>query len=118
MTITVHLPNLLNEIVLLSILAGALSLYDGILRTRSSKILGIIEVIVAVLILISIFFSFGVTIPIATLVIVLEVVLIIAAVFRGGMRRGTVAVTVLALVFNSLLLLVLLGWLHIPFLKG
>jgi len=116
MTITLHIPDLLDQIVLLSILAGAFSLYDGILRSRSSKLLGIVEVIVAVLMLVSIFFDFGLSIPLTTLAIVLEVVLLIATFFRGNMKRGTIAVTVLALVFTTLLLLTLFGWLKLPFL--
>jgi hypothetical protein len=117
MTITLHIPDLLNQIVLLSILAGAFSLYDGILRSRSSKLLGIIEIIVAVVLLLSVFFDFGLDVPLKTLAIILEVLLVFLTIFRGGMRRGTITVTVLALVFSSLLLLSVLSWLNLPFLN-
>ncbi len=116
MTITLHIPDLLGQLVLLSILAGAFSLYDGILRARSSRLLGVIEIVVAVVLLLSVFFDFGLDVPLATLAIVLEIVLVFSTIFRGSMRRGTIAVTVLALVFSSLLLLSVLGWLKLPFL--
>lgn len=114
MTITLHIPDLLSQVILLSILAGAFALYDGIIRARHSKLLGIVEIIVAVLMLVSIFFDFGIDIPLTTLAIVLEVVLLIATFFRRGMRRGSIAITVLALVFTSLLVLTVLGWLDLP----
>ena len=117
MTITLHIPDLLNQIVLLSVLAGAFSLYDGILRARSNKLVGIIEIIVAVVLLLSVFFNFGIDVPLKTLAIVLEVLLVFLTIFRSGMRRGTIAVTVLALIFSSLLLLSVLGWLKLPFLS-
>jgi hypothetical protein len=116
MTITLHIPDLLNQVVLLSLLAGAFSLYDGILRSRGSKLLGIIEIIVAVLMLVSIFFEFGINVPLTTLAVVLEIVLLIGAFWRGRMKRGSVAVTIIALIVNSLLLLTLFFALNLPIL--
>lgn len=118
MTITLHLPNLLDEIVLLSLIAGLLAVYDGVLRLRSSKLIALIEIIVAALVLLSVFFDFGINIPLVILAIILEIVLFVSAVFRGDMRRGTVGISVLALVATTLLLTSVLGWLDIPFLRG
>jgi len=116
MTLTLHIPDLLNQVVLLSLLAGAFALYDGILRSRGNKLLGIVEIVVAVLMLVSIFFDFGINVPLTTLAIVLEVILVIAAIWRGKMKRGTVAVTIIALVVTSLLLLTLFFGLDLPIL--
>lgn len=118
MTVVLHVPDLLDQVVLLSVLAGVFALIDGISRFRGSAVLAIVEIVVAALLLASIFFDFGVDIPLITLAIVLEVVVIICAIFHRRMRRGTIVVTVLAVVFTSALLLVLLGWLTIPFLHS
>jgi hypothetical protein len=116
-TITLHIPDLLNWTVLLSIAAGALSLWDGILRTRSSRLLGVIEIVVAALLLASIFFDFGVSIPLTTLAIVLAIVLLVGVFLRGGTRHGSIAVTIVALVVTLALVLTLIGWLTLPALR-
>jgi hypothetical protein len=49
--------------------------------------------------------------------IVLEIVLILLLIFRGSVRRGFAAITVVALILNTILLFTTLGWLHIPWLN-
>lgn len=114
MTLTIHIPDLLNWTVLLSIAAGVFGLWDGIMRFRSSKLLAVVEIVVSVLMLASIFFDFGISVPLITLALVLLVVLLVSVFFRGNMRSGSIAVTVIALVVDALLVLTLLGWLTLP----
>ncbi|MFT4123858.1 MAG: hypothetical protein QM635_08500 [Microbacteriaceae bacterium] len=118
MTITLHLPDLLEWTVLLSVAAGVFGLWDGVLRLRGSRLLGIVEVVVAALMLSSIFFDFGLSIPLTTLAVVLVVVLVVSVFLRGDLHSGSIAVTVIALVATALLLLTLLGWLQLPSLRG
>jgi hypothetical protein len=115
MTITFTLPDLLSTGVILTVLAAGFSLYDGIARSRGkgNTVLPVVEIILAALLLASVFFELPIDVPKLTLVILLEVLLVLLAVSRGG-GKGSLGVTIGAIVFNSLLLLTLLGWLTLP----
>lgn len=102
----------LSWIFIITVLAAGLALFDGIGRMRGrggSNILAIIEIVAAILMLISIF----VTIPGGTLLfaIILEVVLLLLLFIRG---RGISIITVIALILNTIVIVLALGWVTIP----
>jgi hypothetical protein len=111
---------MITLITLVALAAGVLALVDGILRVRGrgTAVLAVIEIIVAVLFLIAFIppLAAVITIDIAlrTLAIVLLVVLVLQLILRGSTRRGSVAITVIALVLLALWLVVNLGWISIP----
>lgn len=84
---------------------GVLALVDGITRTRGgAAVLAVIQIIVAVLFLLSLFvvglpLTIGdveFTSPILGLILV--ILLLIQLVFRGGTRRGGIALTLIAII--------------------
>lgn len=111
---------MITLITLVALAAGVLALVDGILRVRGrgTAVLAVIEIIVAVLFLIAFIPPLAaiITIDIAlrTIAIVLLVVLVLQLILRGSTRRGSVAITVVALVLLVLWLVVNLGWISIP----
>ncbi|MCU1579314.1 MAG: hypothetical protein JWP19_1518 [Rhodoglobus sp.] len=108
----------INLLFIITILAGALSLYDGIARIRgrgSNSILAIAEIVFAALLLVSVFVTFPAPLGLLTWAILLEIALVLVLVLRGGAsRRGVWVVTIIALVLNTIVVLVNLGWLHVP----
>jgi hypothetical protein len=107
----------INLLFIVTILAGALSLYDGIARVRGrggSSIIAIAEIVFAALMLVSLFVAFPAPLGLLTWAILLEIALILILVLRGGGRRGVWIVTIIALILNTIVVLVNLGWLHIP----
>lgn len=107
----------INLLFVITILAGALSLYDGIVRIRgrrASSILAIAEIFFSALLLVSLFVAFPAPLSLLTWAILLEIALVLALVLRGGVRRGAWVVTIIALVLNTIVVLVNLGWLHVP----
>lgn len=107
----------LSWLLIITILAALLALWDGISRLRgrrSSSILAIAELVFAVLMLLSVFFAFPA--PLGTLLFaaVLEVILLLILLVRGAGGKGSVSVTVIALILNSVVVLIALGWLTIP----
>ncbi|MEP6481716.1 MAG: hypothetical protein ABJA94_06875 [Rhodoglobus sp.] len=106
-----------NLLLIITILAGALGLYDGIVRIRgrrASTVIAVAEIVFAALLLVSAFVAFPAPLTLLTWAILLEVALLIALFLRGGIRRGAWVVTIVALVLNTIVVLVNLGWLHIP----
>ena len=95
----------LTLMFVIAVIAGILALVDGITRTRGgAAILAILEVIVAILFLVSLFV---VGLPIAIggveftaplLGLILVILLLIQLAFRGGTRRGGVAITLIAII--------------------
>jgi hypothetical protein len=99
------------------IIAGTavLALVDAVQRLRhrgSSTVLAVIELVLGV----ALGLTFFVVLPAPTLTIAiaLEVVLVLSLVFRGKGGRRSPNLTVIALILNTLVLLVTLGWIAVP----
>ena len=90
---------------IIALIGGVLALVDGITRTRGgAAVLAVLEIIVAVLFLASLFI---VGLPIAIggvefttplLGLILVIILLIQLAFRGGTKRGGVAITLIAII--------------------
>ncbi|MFZ2964933.1 MAG: hypothetical protein WA006_09650 [Rhodoglobus sp.] len=108
----------INLLFVITILAGALAVYDGIARLRGRRsggsIIAVAEIVFAALVLLSLFIAFPAPLGLLTWALLLEVALVVALVLNGGVRRGTWVVTIIALVLNTIVVLVNLGWLHVP----
>ncbi|MHB1172515.1 MAG: hypothetical protein ACYCZY_08470 [Lacisediminihabitans sp.] len=107
----------LSWLFIVTVLAAALSVYDGITRLRSKRsnsILAIAELVFAALMLISIFVAFPAPLSTFLFSLVLEVILVVILVFRGTGRKGVSTVTLIALILNSVVVLIAAGWLRIP----
>ena len=105
----------LSFLLILIIIVAALAIFDGISRLRgrgSGTIVGVLEILLGALLLISQF------VPALAIVApwfwsaLLEIVLVIAVIVRG--RGRSWVVTIIALLLNTVLLLVLFGWLTVP----
>lgn len=103
----------LSWLLIIALVGGALALVDGILRLRGrggSTIIGVIEIIVAALFLLSLFLP---AIPWGSLVLgVVTLVVLVVALFLGGRTRRSI--TIAALVFLAVWLVLLNRWLVIP----
>jgi O-antigen ligase len=102
-------------LTIIQILAAALALFDGASRLRGRKtnsLLAIAELVFAVLMLLAIFNFLAPYLQIFA--IILEVVLILILVFRGSGRKGVSTITILALVLNTIVVVISLGWIAIP----
>lgn len=98
----------------IAVVGGALALLDAILRVRGrGSILAVIQIIAAALFLLSLFFT-GIPWGPPTLAIVTAVLLVVGLIVRGGTRRGSIAVTVIALILLLLWLLLQFDWIVIP----
>lgn len=107
----------LSWLLIITILAAALALFDGISRVRGrggSSVLAIAELLFAALMLLSIFFAFPKPLGTFAFALVLEVILILILLVRGAGAKGIAAVTVIALILNSVVVLIAAGWLNIP----
>ncbi len=107
----------ISWLLLITILAAAFAVFDGIRRLRghqSNTILAIAELVFAGLMLISIFIAFPAPFSTLLFAIALEVVLILLLVLRGTRGRGFTTVTFIALILNSIVVLIAAGWLSIP----
>ena len=105
----------LSFLLILIIIVAALAIVDGVSRLRgrgSGTVVGVLEIILGALLLVSQFVPQLVIVAPWFWSALLEIVLVIAVIVRG---RGRVwIVTLVALILNTLLLLVLFGWLAIP----
>lgn len=105
----------LSFLLILILITGALAVYDGITRLRgrgASTVVGVLEIIIGALLIASQFVPQLVLVAPWFWSLLLEIVLVIAVLVRG---KGRVwIVTLIALILNTVLLLVLLDWLHIP----
>jgi hypothetical protein len=100
-------------LVIILVAAAVLALIDGIIRVRGrGAVLAIIEIVLAALLLLSLFVSipFG-SVAVA---IALAVVLLLQLILGRGVRRGGLALTLVALILDVLWVLMALGWLVIP----
>ena len=108
----------INLLFIITVLAAGLSIYDGIARLRGRRnggsIVAIAEIVFAALMLLSLFIAFPAPLGLLTWALLLEAALIVALVLSGKVRRGMWVVTIIALVLNTIVVLVNLGWLHIP----
>ena len=105
----------ISWLLVITILAAALAIFDGVRRLRghhSNSILAIAELISAGLLLISSF----VTLPFGTLIfaIILLVVLILLIMLPGKAGKGYSTYTLIALILTAIVVLTKLGWLSIP----
>ncbi|WP_307042217.1 hypothetical protein [Agromyces ramosus] len=103
----------LTWLLIIALIGGALALVDGILRLRGrggSTIIGVIELVVAALFLLSLFLP---GIPFGSLVLgIVTLIVLVVALFLGG-RTGR-AITIAALVFIAVWLVLLNRWIVIP----
>jgi uncharacterized membrane protein len=108
----------LSWLLIITVLAAALAVVDGVRRVRghrTNSILAIAELVFAVLMLISVFVAFPAPLGTILFSIALEIVLIILLVLPSTRGRGGITtVTVIALILNSIVVLIALGWLSIP----
>ncbi|HPM52389.1 MAG TPA: hypothetical protein PK282_09150, partial [Rhodoglobus sp.] len=91
--------------------------FDGIRRVRGNRtnsILAIAELVFAVLMLISIFIAFPAPLGTFVFAVALEVVLILLLVLRGTRGSGFTTLTLIALILNTVVVLIAAGWLSIP----
>lgn len=104
-------------LLVITVLAGALSLYDGIVRLRGKRgnsILAIVEIIAAALMLLALFGILTTSLGVGFLSLVLEIVLILQLIIRGSTRRGGAAITIIALILNTIVLIVAFNIFQIP----
>ena len=107
----------LSWLLIITILAALLALFDGISRLRgrrSNSILAIAELIFAVLMLISVFFVFPAPLGTFTLAVILEVILLLILLVRGAGAKGISSITLIALILNTIVVFIAAGWLVIP----
>ena len=107
----------LSWLLIITILAAALALIDGIFRLRgrrSNSVLAIAELVFALLMLLTLFFAFPAPLTTLLFAILLEVVLLLILLIRGTGARGVSTITIIALILNSIVILIALGWLIIP----
>lgn len=95
----------LTLMFIVAAIAGVLALIDGITRTRGgAAVLAVVEIIVAVLFLASLFIKGfpiaigGVEFTTPLLALILVIILLVQLAFRGGTRRGGVAITLIAII--------------------
>ncbi len=105
----------LSWLLILIIIVAALAIIDGVSRLRgrgSGTVVGVLEILVGGVLLASQFVPQLAIVAPWFWAAVLEVVLLVAVIVRG--RGRSWVVTVVALILNTVLLLVLFGWLTIP----
>ena len=104
-------------LTLITIVAAALAIYDGIARLRgkrSNSILAIAELVFSVLMVLSVFIAFPSPFSTLLFAIILEGVLLLVLLFRGTGRRGATMITTIAIILIAIVILIAAGWLRIP----
>lgn len=104
----------ISWLLILTIFAAALSVLDAVSRLRGRRhnsLLAVVELVAAVLMLLSVFVFPQYT---GVLAIILLIVLVLALVMRGSRRKGVSTITVIALILTAIVVLIGMGWLHIP----
>lgn len=109
----------LDLLFVIAVIGGVLALVDGIIRVRGrgSSIIAVIEIIAAALFLLSLFVS-GIPLGSFILAVILVILLVLQLVLRGSTRRGSIALTVIALVLLVVWAVLERGWIVIPGLNG
>ena len=77
-------------------------------------VVAIISLLIAVLMLLSIFIAFPAPLGTFVFAVALEVVLILLLVLRGTRGSGFTTLTLIALILNTVVVLIAAGWLSIP----
>ena len=104
----------LNLLTVITVLAAVLAFVDGVARLRggrNSTVLAVLELVLAVLMILTFFVALPAPLSLIILSIALEVVLVLALVTGGRARK---AITVVALVLNSIVIVTAFGWVAIP----
>ena len=104
-------------LLIITVLAAGFALYDGIVRLRGKRgnsILAIVEIVAAALMLLALFGILTTALGVGILSIILEVVLVLQLVIRGSTRRGGAAITIIALVLITIVLIVAFNIFQIP----
>lgn len=104
-------------LLIITVLAAGLALFDGITRLRgrrSNSILAVLELVFAALMLLSIFIALPAPFTTFLFSLILEVVLVLILVMRGTGKKGAPTITIIALILNTAVLLIAAGWLTIP----
>jgi hypothetical protein len=107
----------LTWLLIITILAGASAVYDGIVRLqgkRGNSFLAVAEIVLAGLMLVSVFVALPAPFTTFIFSLVLEAVLIALVILPGKRRGGSSTATFIALVLNSVVVLIAAGWLQIP----
>jgi hypothetical protein len=107
----------LSWLLIITILAAALAIFDGITRLRgkrSNSILAVLELIFAGLMLLSILIALPAPFSTFLFSLALEVILLLILFVRGARSKGVPTITVVALILNSIVVLIAAGWLRIP----
>ena len=107
----------ISWLLLITIAAAGLAIFDGVRRVRGhhgNSIIAIAELVFAVLMLVSVFIAFPAPIGTILFAIGLEIVLILLLVLKGTRNRAFTTLTLIALILNSIVVLIAAGWLHIP----
>ena len=104
-------------LLIITALAAGFSLYDGIVRVRGKRgnsILAIVEIVAAALMLLALFGILTTALGVGILSLILEIVLVLQLIVRGSTRRGGAAITIIALVLNTIVLIVAFNIFQIP----
>ena len=107
----------LSWLLLLTVLAAALAIADGIIRLRGSRnksILAIAEIAIAALMLVTAFTTLPAPFTTFFFALVLEVVLLLLLLLPGRGRRGAPTLVIIALIVNTVVVLTSAGWLTNP----
>ncbi len=107
----------LSWLLLITLAAAVLSIVDGVLRSRgrgSGMAVAIAEIVLGALLLLSAVFQVQLPVGTTLIAVLLEIALVLALVLKGTGRRRSPVLTIVALVANTVLLLLSLGWITIP----
>ncbi len=107
----------ISWLLLVTIAAAGLSIFDGVRRVRGrhgNSVIAIAELVFAVLMLVSIFIAFPAPLGTFIFAVALEVVLVLLLVLKGTRNRAFTTLTLIALILNSIVVIIAAGWLHIP----
>lgn len=107
----------LSWLLIITILAAAFALFDGISRLRgrrSNSILAVAELVFAILMLLSVFFALPAPLSTFVFAIILEVILLLILLIRGAGSKGVSTITIIALILNTIVVLIAAGVLVIP----
>jgi uncharacterized membrane protein len=100
--------------ILLTIVASIVAAIDGQRRFASKKggrVIGIIELVLALLLLISVFFALPISSSIIAIVLLLT--MIIGLIFRGSVK-GLPWLTIAAIILVALVVVLDQGWVTLP----
>jgi len=103
-----------NLLFVVTLIAAALAVYDGIVRVRgrgNSSILAIAELVLGGILLLSLFITLPFGVWLVPLLLLITLLLII---FLPGKGRSARTITIIAAVLTAFIVLIGAGWLNIP----